>query len=476
VEFGAEALVAEALAAGCMAMLVWFGTGLHPWWPLMWLAPLPALVIATRSTWVRTLLVAFAGFFIGGLNLWHYLHDVLSAPALVLVLEFALQALLFALVILLFRALYHRQAWALAMVGFPAAWASIEYLVSLVWVHGTAGDFAYTQLDNLPALQTASVTGPWGITFLVLLLPASLVILPRAPRLASGGLSTLLVACLFGTVRLNHRDSDARTRVGLVASDVNRNVADEGPPTVRLLKDYASQARQLAAQGAEAIVLPEKLGVLVGADTAATDAMFQSIADQHKTRIVVGVIRVISGARYNQARIYSPGAAVETYDKEHMLPPYESKLTPGTTLTLLSNWGVAICKDMDFTAPSRPYGEAGARVLLVPAWDFDLDRWSHGHMAIMRGVENGFSIVRAARQGYLTVSDNRGRVVAEARSDAAPFSTLITDVPLTHGGTLYEKAGDWFAWLMLAIFAAALIRVTRLARIDHSLVRGRLHT
>ncbi len=453
--------VAEALAAGCMALLVWFGTGLHPWWPLMWLAPLPALLIATRSTRGRTFLVAFAGFFIGGLNLWHYLHDVLSAPALVLLAEFALQASLFALAILLFRALYHRHVWLLAMIGFPAAWASIEYLISLVWVHGTAGDFAYTQLNNLPVLQIASVTGPWGISFLVLLLPASLVILPRSPRHAIGGLLTLLAACAFGGARLYHHASPALTRVGLVASDVTRDVADPGPPTVRLLGDYASQARHLATQGAEAVVLPEKLGVLVGTDTVAIDSMFQSIADQYKTHIVVGVIRVTSGVRYNQARIYSPGTAVETYDKEHMLPPYESKLTPGTSLTLLSTWGVAICKDMDFTAPSRPYGQAGASVLLVPAWDFNLDRWSHGHMAIMRGVENGFSIVRAARQGYLTVSDNRGRVLAEARSDAAPFSTLVTDVPVTHGGTLYEKAGDYFAWLMLAISAAALLRVTR---------------
>src|SRR5579862_1259648 len=145
--------VADAVLAACMALLVWFGTGLHPWWPLMWLAPIPALMVATRSTWARTFLVAFVGYFLGSLNLWHYLHDVLSVPLLALILEFALQAALFAIVILLFRALYNREAWGLAMIALPAAWVSIEYLVSLVWVHGTAGNLAYTQLDNLPILQ-----------------------------------------------------------------------------------------------------------------------------------------------------------------------------------------------------------------------------------------------------------------------------------------------------------------------------------
>src|SRR5579862_6978692 len=88
--------VVDAVAVACTAILVWFGTGLHPWWPLLWLAPLPALLIATRSGRARTFLVAFVGFFLGNLNLWYYLHDVLSAPVLVLLLEFALQALLFA--------------------------------------------------------------------------------------------------------------------------------------------------------------------------------------------------------------------------------------------------------------------------------------------------------------------------------------------------------------------------------------------
>ena len=96
---------------------------------------------------------------------------------------------------------------------------------------------------------------------------------------------------------------------------------------------------------------------------------------------------------------------------------------------------------MDFTPLSRQYGEAGTGLMLVPAWDFDLDRWLHGHMAVMRGVESGFSIARAAKQGYLTVSDDRGRILAETRSDAAPFATLIADVPAVHNTTLYRPAG-----------------------------------
>ena len=121
--------------------------------------------------------------------------------------------------------------------------------------------------------------------------------------------------------------------------------------------------------------------------------------------------------------------------------------------------GVEICKDMDFTQLSRQYGEAGAGLMLVPAWDFVLDRFSHGHIAVMRGVESGFSIARAARGGYLTVSDDRGRILAEAESSSAPFATLIADLPAAHDRTLYLLLGDWFAWLTLATLAFTLVRL-----------------
>ena len=201
----------------------------------------------------------------------------------------------------------------------------------------------------------------------------------------------------------------------------------------------------------------------VDPDTEETDALFQSLADKTKAQIVVGLIHVSPPVKYNEARVYAPGAPLESYYKHHMLPPFESNLKPGTTLTLLrepsGTWGVAICKDMDFTPLSRQYGEAGAGLLLVPAWDFVLDRWEHGHMAIMRGVEDGFSIARAAKQGYLTVSDDRGRILAETQSDSAPFATLAANVPAAHETTLYLLLGDWFAWLALATLIFVLLQL-----------------
>jgi apolipoprotein N-acyltransferase len=112
---------------------------------------------------------------------------------------------------------------------------------------------------------------------------------------------------------------------------------------------------------------------------------------------------------------------------------------------------VAICKDLDFTNPARGYGRADVGLMLAPAWDFRVDGFYHGHMAVMRAVEDGFSLARAARRGLLTVADNRGAVVAEIASDTAPFATVLATVATGHSGTLFLLLGDWFGWCAIVL-------------------------
>jgi apolipoprotein N-acyltransferase len=456
-------------------MLFWFGNGLNPRWPLLWFAPLPALLFASRSSWWSAALVASLSLFIGSLYMWHYFRAALQAPPLAWIAIYSMAALVFAAGVLLFRALLRLGAFWSALLALPAIWVSFEYVRNFVTPHGTAGSLAYSQLNFLPFLQLASITGPWGMSFLLLLFSTALAIglylfhkePKQALRIVGASLSVIALVLIFGAVRLALPAPDTQVKVGLIASDepANANVADEGAATERLFREYAGEAERLVARGAQVIVLPEKLGVVVDPDTHGADFIFQAVADKTKATIVVGLIQV-SQVKYNQARVYAPGVPVVSYDKHHMLPPVESDFKPGTTLTLLpkhsQTWGVEICKDMDFTPLSRRYGRAGVGLLLVPGWDFTIDRWWHGHIAVMRGVESGFSIAHAARNGYLTVSDNRGRILAETQSDSAPFATLVADAPAAHNGTLYLLLGDWFAWFAVAILLFTLARAYEL--------------
>jgi len=108
-------------------------------------------------------------------------------------------------------------------------------------------------------------------------------------------------------------------------------------------------------------------------------------------------------------------------------------------------------------------------VMLVPSNDWADIVPFHTYMASFRGIENGFSIVRAASNGLSAAFDYQGRTLA-----AADYSTtkqaMISFVP-THGvKTIYSVIGDLFAWFSMVGFMTlvvlALIRPAR-ANVEH---------
>jgi len=124
--------------------------------------------------------------------------------------------------------------------------------------------------------------------------------------------------------------------------------------------------------------------------------------------------------------------------------------------------GVAICKDMDYSGFIRKYDGNKTRVMYVPAWDFIRDGWLHSRMAILRGVENGYAIVRTARQGELTISDHKAKVLFEESSTNNKAAGLTGNFPLIATKTIYSQFGDWFGYLIAII--ALLFVLTRLRR------------
>ncbi|HEX4319893.1 MAG TPA: nitrilase-related carbon-nitrogen hydrolase [Acidobacteriaceae bacterium] len=457
-----RSILFAGLAIVSSAALIWFGNGLDPWWPLFWFAPLPILLFATRSSMGASAAVAFFSILLGSGSMVQYF--ALLGPAWVWLIVYSIFSLVFTSAVLSFRGFLRRGSPWRALLAFPTIWVTGEYAANLFTPHGTAGSLAYTQLKFLPFLQLASITGPWGMSFLLLLFPAAIAIAvhlrstaPRqAFRIVSVSLGTLALVLIFGLIRLAQPAPAQQVTVGLIASDAPGNLrqAKDGAATTRLLSDYAAQAQSLVSRGAQVIVIPEKVGKVLDPDSAPADSILQSLADKTGATVVAGFDHQLAASRYNEARIYQPQTSVVLYHKHHLLPPFEDIFNRGTDITLLQkpsqSWGVAICKDMDFTGLSRQYGNAGIGLLLDPGWDFNMDRSWHGHIAIMRGVESGFSIAHTAKNGYLTVTDDRGRILAETRSDSAPFATLLARVPAAHDKTVFLRIGDWFPWMSIA--------------------------
>ena len=218
----------------------------------------------------------------------------------------------------------------------------------------------------------------------------------------------------------------------------------------KLSQRYAAAIEKLASDGAQVVVLPEKVWSL---NQASAPALAQ-LAQRYSVTLVAGVVMHRNEREYNMAlALGGHGNESAEYTKHHLVPGWERAFTPGsgyTTLAWLARTGLAICKDMDFPAMGRSYAKRDVRLLLVPAWDFGTDSWLHSRMAILRGVESGFAIARAARDGTLTLSDDRGRVMAETPSNLGADAVLLGTLPLRSDRTLYARWGNWFAWLDLA--------------------------
>lgn len=457
-------VVAILLSAGA-----WFyGTGLHPHWVLAWLAPLPVLLLAPRVPRKAVFLAAFFAFAIGGLNYWSYFRHTIGVPLWLVLIAVLVPALVFALILLLYRRFLLRRQLLRAAFALPVLWTAFEYLVEFHSPNGTFDNLGYSQMDLLPLIQVASVTGIWAISFAVLLFAGTIsaLVAPRGRKLRVAVAAGIVYAAVFGYggYRLATAPTTPAVRAALIAND-SAPALPSAQQALARVQAYADQIPAVAAQGVRLVVLPEEIGQVQGGEVERANAILEQAARRNGVAILAG-LRILPGR--NEARLYTPDGKLEaTYQKHHLIPVLEGDLTPGTRRVVVNrpsgNWGIQICKDLDFPQLSRQYNKGGAGLMLAPAWDFVVDGWLHSRMAILRGVESGFSIARSAKDGELTLTDSRGRVLAAqpsaapAGSAAAPFSVLIATVPVRHQPTIYAIAGNWFAWLDLVLAAMLLV-------------------
>jgi apolipoprotein N-acyltransferase len=185
----------------------------------------------------------------------------------------------------------------------------------------------------------------------------------------------------------------------------------------------------------------------------------RALAQEEKVYILASLYTIPEGFPVtradNQAVWITPDGEVKWhYHKEHPVPGEPIVAGDGVIThdqTVFGTIATVICFDMDHPAYIHQAGIFSTDVMLVPANDWPDIVPFHTYMASFRGIENGFSIVRAAGNGLSAAFDYQGRTLAAA-DYATTKQAMISFVP-THGvKTIYAMVGDLFAWLCIAGF------------------------
>jgi predicted amidohydrolase len=240
----------------------------------------------------------------------------------------------------------------------------------------------------------------------------------RAGMRSATAIAILAVAAAlaFGQSRLAAAPEVADgPEVALIAQD---RLADRGD-VAEFWRAYGQELAS-AAQPGRIVILPEAMLVLPQGIANEVANQLASLARSRSATIVAGLVVEQDRLTTNRALVVQPDGGMVWYHKQHLVPVFESSISPGRSPVLLevagARTGIAICKDMHFPSLGRDYARQGADLMLVPAADFVVDAWMASRMTALRGVEGGYAIARTARTGSLTISDRYGRILAEQRA------------------------------------------------------------
>ncbi len=443
--------------------------------PRFWLcalfAPFPILAIAPEIRIETAVRLAFAAFLAGNLVTWG--GESFAVPLITILASHLAGAIVFATFVACAAEATRRWSGVLAALVFPTFEVAFYYTLSLESPHGTWGAPAYTQVDFLSLLQTASWIGMCGVMFIMSLLPSGLAVAWYRRRWnmdwknpAIMAFAVFAIAIMFGKTRVILTPRTPAVRVGMVASAGLTPESESTDPAdaADIMAGYASLVRQVAASGAQIVVMPEKIiGV---APNYEWDVVlgFQQIAKMSHVWLVVGLNQIGRSPKRNIAVVFDPdGKIVASYAKHHLIPSLEWDYKAGSKPAIFdAPWGrtaVLISQDLDFPDTARELAAHEVRVVVAPASDWRGSEVIHQRMAVVRGVESGFSLARAARGGILSANDSRGRLIA-MRAPVHGGDTMETaDLPIGTGRTLYSRTNDWFGRLCVVFTILLMLRL-----------------
>jgi apolipoprotein N-acyltransferase len=377
---------------------------------------------------------------------------------------------------------------------YACLWVGLEYIRTYAFTGFSWGVLGYSQSASLRLIQIADITGVYGVSFVIVLVNATLANLwvSRKKMLRHRLVPVVYTLAICITILLyGHQKQQAvqslipslpTATIGIVQGNIDQNNKWNKTVKQQTIEKYTRLSQQLAEAGCDLIVWPETaLPFYYGLDKLMSFRLDQFIRSAD-TFFLIGspafkqTDQTIS--YYNRAYLFGPDTSIwGTYDKHHLVP-FGEYVPFGKYLQFLGkiiaqagdfspgpphffplpfkdfNTGVLICFEILFPDISTAFVKNGATFLTTitnDAW-FGTTSAPEQHLAIavFRAVENRRALIRAANTGISGYIDPTGRPSGTTAlfSDAAIFQEL----PAVSFMSIYTRYSDLFVWITMVAF------------------------
>lgn len=375
---------------------------------------------------------------------------------------------------------------------FPSAMVLGEYIIYLINPILAGLSDVYTQYQNLPLMNLSSLFGVYGIIFIMYWTAAVAVwLVNRRKTVAVAAKQGIIVysavmaaVFLYGTAMLNLPLSDGSTvRIASITVPVKELLENDDDVSAVFYGDSFTDENMAAAReklssvhdelfrktveeaGASAKIIfwSELNGAVMRDDETQLIARATEAAKEYNIYLVISLLTKTPYEKYkdNKAIMLSPeGKAVTEFVKTIRSPGELCIEGTGKMDSFASEYGRLtsfICSDMASSAMISQAGRDNVDIIIVPASDWREMSPIAIKTAIVRGIENGCSVVRQTNMGISVAADYRGKILAETNYYTSERKSMVSEVPTRGRFTLYPHIGDVLPWCCAAYLVLFLI-------------------
>ena len=359
-----------------------------------------------------------------------------------------------------------------SMFLFPVVAVITEWLQYTFTPFASWGVAAYTQSHSLTILQSLSLFGMAGLSFLIYWINISIVEIIRTKKLRIYNsylpVGLLIAFLIYGSLKIDFVKSNSSEMIIVAAIGTDSEVSGLPLPDETTNNRYKNKLLErtiiAAEKGAKIVVWNEASVVILKENENSWIDTIKMLAKNNEISLISSYIIPISTdpLKYENKllSLNSKGEVVYQYLKHQPVPgePSTKGKEPFKIMTDNGlNIGAAICYDFDYPYIAKAYGKLNVNIVAVPSSDWRGIDPLHTKMAALRAIEQGYSVLRSTRFGLSAVINPLGEMTAQQSSFDDNSKIMIGEAPIHRITTLYSIIGDAFVFVCMGFLAVFFV-------------------